>query len=57
MKQIALKPFVIQLPPTTPTDVRMAVSKAEETIRENNRIIEQTLNEIIKEVSNGNLSR
>lgn len=54
MKEIALKPVIIQLPRDTSLEVRMAVAKAEEAIRENNNLIEKTINEIIKEINNGN---
>lgn len=53
MKEISLKPVIIQLPSDTSPAVRLAVAKAEETIRENNNIIEKKINEIIKEINNG----
>lgn len=54
MKEISLKPVYIQIPRDVPQSVRNAIAKAEETIRENNNIIEKKINEIIKEINNGN---
>lgn len=51
MKEIALKTVSITLPRTADTTMRIALEKAEETIRENNRLIEETLNKIIKEIN------
>ncbi len=56
MKKITLKPVIIALPRTASDDVRRAVAKAEEAMRENNRLIEQAINNIIKEIDNGNVS-
>lgn len=56
MKTIALKPVIIALPRDTSDGVRRAVAKAEEAIRENNSLIEQAINDIIKEINNGNVS-
>lgn len=51
MKEIALKTVSITLPRTADQTMRIALEKAEETIRENNRLIEETLNKIIKEIN------
>lgn len=56
MKKITLKPVIIALPRNTSDDVRRAVAKAEEAMRENNRLVEQAINDIIKEINNGNIS-
>lgn len=52
MKQIALKPVMIQLPKNADPNVVRAIQKAEEAIRENNALIEHTINAIIKEITN-----
>jgi hypothetical protein len=51
MKEITLKTVSITLPRTADPTMRIALEKAEETIRENNRLIEETLNKIIKEIN------
>ena len=51
MKEIALKTVSITLPRSSDPALRIALEKAEETIRENNRLIEETLNNIIKEIN------
>lgn len=51
MKEITLKTVSITLPRSADPALRIALEKAEETIRENNRLIEETLNNIIKEIN------
>lgn len=47
MKKITLKPVTVPLPRDASISVRMAVAKAEESMRENNRIVEQAINDLI----------
>ena len=56
MKQIALKPVTFAVPRDASPEMMRMLQHAEETIRENNAITEQTINEIIKEINNGRLS-
>ena len=53
MKQITLKPVSIPLPRNIDLELRRALHLAEEAIRENNALIEDTLNNLIKEQNNG----
>ena len=54
MKKITLKPVTFIVPRDTSREMANMLQKAEETIRENNELIEHTLNELIKEINNGN---
>lgn len=56
MKEIALKPVTIYVPPTIDPVIFKSIEIAEQTIRENNALIEKTLNELIKEINNGTVS-
>lgn len=47
MKKISLKPVVFQLPKDVSPQIQKSISLAEATIRENNSLIENTLNSII----------
>lgn len=53
MKQITLKPVSIPLPRNVDPELRRALHLAEEAIRENNALIENTLNNLIKEQIDG----
>lgn len=52
MKEIALKAVTIALPKGADLELQRALQKAEETIRENNALVEQALNNLIKEINN-----
>ena len=52
MKKVTLKPVTVPLPRSTPTEVLMSVAKAEAAIRENNQIIENVLNTLLKDKEN-----
>lgn len=56
MKQIALTPITLAVPKGISPEAARLIQKAEETMRENNMLIEHALNEIIKEINNGNVS-
>lgn len=47
MKKITLKPVSVPLPRDMSSEVRMSVAKAEEAMRENNRLIEEAINNIM----------
>lgn len=55
MKNISLKPIAIPLPRDTDPELRRSLQRLEETLRANNALIEQTINEIIKEINDGDL--
>ena len=46
MKRIALKTVTFQLPKDIRKEILMSAAKAEEAMRENNRLIEQAINNI-----------
>ena len=52
MKKVTLKPVTVPLPRSAPTEVLMSVAKAEAAIRENNQIIENVLNTLLKDKEN-----
>lgn len=54
MKQITLKPVTFIVPRDASSETAYMLQRAEEAIRENNTIIEQAINELIKEINNGN---
>lgn len=52
MKKIALKPITFIIPRDASPELARMLQRAEETLRENNALIEQTINNLIKETSN-----
>ncbi len=52
MKKVTLKPVTIPLPKSLPSEILMSVAQAEAAMRENNQIIENVLNALLKDKEN-----
>lgn len=52
MKKVSLKHVTVPLPDDAPANIRMSVAQAEAAIRENNQIIENVLNTLLKDKEN-----